>query len=250
MGGADYFPTMAEDLWRHALQFLDKYRTDAQNHDISELYQFADQTGVLDRHRQLLSQPFNENRVDMKIMYYELIKMLIDYERQNHPHSYDATKTVGKIEGYQELTNKLQRYLNQRFIGDIGELNKTQSKITQMFEGDSQNINLLQKIENLEQNFSQIEETNKKLIEEIQALKDKEVEMSKYVTLIYEKFESNNFSLNQDIRNTIGNSEEKLKSLETIQQELSKKVTNMEYKEVVVSDTYKAIKEQIEAVDK
>ena len=31
----------------------------------------------------------------MKIMYYELIKMLIDYERRNHPETYDATKTVG-----------------------------------------------------------------------------------------------------------------------------------------------------------
>ena len=48
-------------------------------------------------------------QVDMKIMYYELIRMLIDYERKNHPETYDATKTVGKIEGYQELTNKLQR---------------------------------------------------------------------------------------------------------------------------------------------
>ena len=28
-------------------------------------------------------------------MYYELIKMLIDYERRNHPETYDATKTVG-----------------------------------------------------------------------------------------------------------------------------------------------------------
>ena len=54
-------------------------------------------------------------------MYYELIRMLIDYERKNHPQTYDATKTVGKIEGYQELTNKLQRYedhisLSERFI--------------------------------------------------------------------------------------------------------------------------------------
>ena len=59
--------------------------------------------------------PFSQNttvlffQVDMKIMYYELIRMLIDYERKNHPETYDATKTVGKIEGYQELTNKLQR---------------------------------------------------------------------------------------------------------------------------------------------
>ena len=85
-------------------------------------------------------------------MYYELIKMLIDYERQNHPHSYEATKTVGKIEGYQELTNKLQRYLNQRFIGDIHELGKTQAKIAQVVGGDINNSNLMQKIENLEQN--------------------------------------------------------------------------------------------------
>ena len=48
-------------------------------------------------------------QVDMQIMYYELIRMLIDYERKNHPETFDATKTVGKIEGYQELTNKLQR---------------------------------------------------------------------------------------------------------------------------------------------
>ena len=40
-------------------------------------------------------------QVDMKIMYYELIKMLIEYERSSHPEEYDATKTVGKIEGYQ-----------------------------------------------------------------------------------------------------------------------------------------------------
>merc|ERR1712128_407474 len=90
----------------------------------------------------MLSEPFQENQVDMKIMYYELIKMLIDYERLNHPDTYDATKTVGKIEGYQELTNKLQRYLNQRFMGDIDGLTKQQTNINQMFGGDVTNINI------------------------------------------------------------------------------------------------------------
>ena len=61
------------------------------------------------KHKDKLLTPFSEHQVDMKIMYYELIRMLIDYERKNHPETYDATKTVGKIEGYQELTNKLQR---------------------------------------------------------------------------------------------------------------------------------------------
>merc|ERR1712058_42871 len=143
---------MTEDLWYHALKFLDRYRTDVRSYDISELYEFADETGILERHKQMLAGPFQDSQVDMKIMYYELIRMLIDYERKNHPSTYDATKTVGKIEGYQELTNKLQRYLNQRFIGDIDELNKKQLKITEIFGGDTQNINILQKIENLEQN--------------------------------------------------------------------------------------------------
>merc|ERR1711892_971308 len=213
VASADCLPTMTDDLWHHALQWLDKYRTDVHNYDIDELYQFADKTGVLDRHRQLLSQPFHENQVDMKIMYYELIKMLIDYERLNHPDTYNATKTVGKIEGYQELTNKLQRYLNQRFIGDINEMNKKQTKITQIFGGDIQNSNFLQKIENLEQNyfnlkenFSKVEETNKKLLEEIETLKEKEKEMSKSVTNIHvtqEEFESKQFGLNQEIKNNL-----------------------------------------------
>ena len=100
-------------------------------------------------------------QVDMKIMYYELIKMLIDYERRNHPETYDATKTVGKIEGYQELTNKLQRYLNQRFIVDIDELGKEQTAVTSMF---SKNTDILQKIENLEQNFINLNEKNQNLL--------------------------------------------------------------------------------------
>ena len=38
-------------------------RTDVRTYDISELYQFADQTGILERHRQMLSQPFQDSQV-------------------------------------------------------------------------------------------------------------------------------------------------------------------------------------------
>merc|ERR1712240_954484 len=108
------------------------WRTDVRSYDISELYEFADETGILERHKQMLAGPFQDSQVDMKIMYYELIRMLIDYERKNHPETYDATKTVGKIEGYQELTNKLQRYLNHRFHEDIYDLTKKQNEIKKM----------------------------------------------------------------------------------------------------------------------
>ena len=74
-------------------------RSNGDKYDIDELYEFADHTGILERHRQLLAKPFHENQVlqlfsqdniksfqvDMKIMYYELIKMLIEYERNKQP---------------------------------------------------------------------------------------------------------------------------------------------------------------------
>ena len=39
------------------------FRKDEKSYDIEELYQFADQTGILERHKQLLAQPFHEDQV-------------------------------------------------------------------------------------------------------------------------------------------------------------------------------------------
>eukprot|EP00092_Neocalanus_flemingeri_P014463 GFUD01015607.1.p1 GENE.GFUD01015607.1~~GFUD01015607.1.p1 ORF type:complete len:1351 (+),score=528.10 GFUD01015607.1:47-4099(+) len=165
---------MTEDLWHHALQFLDKYRADALNYPIEELYQFADQTGILERHRQLLAKPFHENEVDMKIMYYELIKMLIAYERGVQSSGYDATKTVGKIEGYQELTNRLQRYLNQRFITDVDHLKK-QQVAKSCFESKPENggqsfQQMAKRMTKLEENFVDLTENHSKLKENYYSL--------------------------------------------------------------------------------
>eukprot|EP00092_Neocalanus_flemingeri_P038985 GFUD01042439.1.p1 GENE.GFUD01042439.1~~GFUD01042439.1.p1 ORF type:complete len:1369 (+),score=525.37 GFUD01042439.1:46-4152(+) len=165
---------MTEDLWHHALQFLDKYRADALNYPIEELYQFADQTGILERHRQLLAKPFHENEVDMKIMYYELIKILIAYERGVQSSGNDTTKTVGKIEGYQELTNRLQRYLNQRFITDVDHLKKQQvakSCFESKPENGGQSFQKMEKrMTKLEENFVDLTENHSKLKENYYSL--------------------------------------------------------------------------------
>merc|ERR1719369_512883 len=55
---------------------------------------------------------------------------------------------------------------------------------------------------------------------------------------------------NQEIKNTIGNSEEKLKSVEIFQNELNKKIENLENGEIALSDNCSGLKEQIEAIDK
>merc|ERR1712142_814473 len=62
-----YLPSMTEELWNHALLFLHRHRAEEDNrHEITDLYQFQDPTGILEKHKQLLFQPFNENKVCIK----------------------------------------------------------------------------------------------------------------------------------------------------------------------------------------
>ena len=66
---------------------------------IGDLYQFGDKTGVLSTHEQCLAQLYEDRQVDMKMMYYELIRMMIAHERDNckDQELYDSTKSVAKI---------------------------------------------------------------------------------------------------------------------------------------------------------
>ena len=47
---------MTEALWQHVLGFLDRYGSEGVGEHREELYHFADQTGILERHRQLLAR--------------------------------------------------------------------------------------------------------------------------------------------------------------------------------------------------
>ena len=56
------FSAMTEELWQHALAFLDRHGPRAGEH-MDELYEFADKTGILERHKQLLARPGHETQV-------------------------------------------------------------------------------------------------------------------------------------------------------------------------------------------
>ena len=47
-------------------------------------------------------------KVDLKILYYELIRMLVNYEREQSRDQelYEYTRSITKIEGYQ-VSNKI-----------------------------------------------------------------------------------------------------------------------------------------------
>merc|ERR1711892_1647662 len=158
--------SMVEELWYHALVFLDKYRLGHDSCNIQDLYKFVDETGILSTHQECLAQPYEDSQVDMKIMYYELIRMITAHQRDNSADEelFDSTKAVAKIEGYQELTNRLQRFLNQRFIADIEELNNKHGDagINISVSGD---VNINQKLSDLEKKFEVLATDNKILSE-------------------------------------------------------------------------------------
>ena len=83
------------------------YCSEDQN-SLDELYDFEDETGLLDRHRQLFREESSEEsclskELDIKIMFYELIKMLCDFQNRRN----GRLRQIHKIDGFQELTNKL-----------------------------------------------------------------------------------------------------------------------------------------------
>ena len=83
---------MSENIWYHALQFLDKFRTESVQDDASsEFYKLNDDTGILERHRKRLEQAFNEKEIDVKDLYSELIKMILDYESKEWPEGIKIT---------------------------------------------------------------------------------------------------------------------------------------------------------------
>ena len=206
---------MTSLLWDHALQFLDKYRADARSYPIEELYQFADQTGILDRHKQLLAKPFHNKEVDMKIMYYELIKMLIVYERGVEPSGYDTTTLVGKIEGYQELTNRLQRYLNQRFILDVDELKRKQEGLGQV-EVEIENTELVsskleERIQQMEKNYRSLKEDHSKLKLNFDNIEEANLSLVKKISVL----EKNNKHIARDVDAIKENNSEMVENIKT-----------------------------------
>ncbi len=59
---------MFEGIWYHALQFLENYKYNKDRIGPQELYQFADETGILARHRRRMESPFKDRDIDIKVM--------------------------------------------------------------------------------------------------------------------------------------------------------------------------------------
>jgi hypothetical protein len=75
------------------------------------------------KHYHLLDQ------VDMKIIFYALIRMLVEHGKNEASEVYDDTKIQKyKIEGYQELTNKLVWHLYKINFMDVQELKSVKSE--------------------------------------------------------------------------------------------------------------------------
>ena len=141
----------------------------------------------------------------MKIMYYELIKMLMAYEKPNSVSQEDCKN---------ELSGRLQKYLNQRFLEDVQYLKrKTSLSPSQQLDSSSfssiitrntseetevsQNVSLERRLQKLEENQiklqksnQELKDANKLLIEKLStSLKfgqhDKDYQVSKQIYILF-----------------------------------------------------------------
>ena len=65
-----------------------------------------DTTGVMARHKEKLMAAFLDHQVDMKIMYYELIKMLMEHEKEQlSEEEYNAPTPFPRIYNDAQVTS-------------------------------------------------------------------------------------------------------------------------------------------------
>merc|ERR1711892_375484 len=156
---------MAEALWKHSLEFLENYRTCTSDHGIAHLYDFEDKTGILSRHRETFENSFLDNQVDMKYIVQELINMLLDDERGEK----GGIEFAG-LDGYQDLTNRLQRSLYSGVRSDITKLENDKQLFNESVE--KKLLQMEKKLQLVERDKFEILEKMIKLEEENLSLRD------------------------------------------------------------------------------
>lgn len=149
---------MVEILWDHALKFLENY-SEGQN-SLDELYDFEDETGLLDRHKQLFrEEPSEESclsrELDIKIMFYELVKMICEFQTRRN----GCLRQIHKIDGFQDLTNKL-------FLYKIKSLNLR----TEDMDSNLPKMERSESTINLEQRLTALEQSNQALGQKVMNL--------------------------------------------------------------------------------
>ena len=152
-------------MWFHALKVLDTFRTSNQSQDVFKLYEYEDNTGILENHKQHLKSMVSHDRLDVKTMYFELIKMLLDQDKNQSPEGFKQTRDVDRIQGFQELTNRLQFNLNEKYLTQICDLGQRLGKIEALLEGGDDN--LFTKLDKLEAKLSNVEKDHNEKFDEL-----------------------------------------------------------------------------------
>merc|ERR1712142_737996 len=154
------------------------------------------------------------------------------YERVDKTSKKDPITSVGKIEGYQELTNRLQRYLNHRFINDVDELKKQQSASyrveVEVNKEETGNRELEQRIQQIETNYVRLREDHTELKSSYENIKEQNQYLMKKIDIIEKdkkQFDKEHGRLkvnNSELNENITKSNLKQKMFENVQQQTNK----------------------------
>ncbi|TRY69458.1 hypothetical protein TCAL_10191 [Tigriopus californicus] len=124
----------SQKLWREALSFLYDYKKDQNLDDLYRIDTLNDNDqGVLKQHRSWRDEDLDDNlESDYKVFYRQLIEMILTQQRITIPHK---VQEVGKLKGFQELTNRLQYSINQHLMTELHNVKNEMAKLQEAVGG-------------------------------------------------------------------------------------------------------------------
>ena len=253
------FVEMSNDLWFHALKVLDGYRTSSETQDVYKLYDFQGPNTILEKHREYVESVYTDKtKIDVKTMYFELIKMMMDQDQ-----GFNKTRDVDQIQGFQELTNRLVINMND----NVTKLNRRLERLENMLDNDrldqleqklndfenentdrfgilEQNVaDNVTRISNLERESKDHDEQFGKMDEELEALRDQnsnEIMFQEQMS----KFQKDTL---ETLEKRIDSNERHLKLLEDKDEDLEKRLEELEQADVYLQN---ALKESLTRTEK
>ena len=117
----------SEELWQHALRFLQDYAREHDTIDRDTFFRLAasnEFSDILDHHGSRFKSVFSKGEVNLMVIYTELVQMMLEREETLCKSGFHEAFNVHKIEGFQYLNTRSQTKLNTEVRHDLRLLAK------------------------------------------------------------------------------------------------------------------------------
>jgi len=242
---------MVEKLWNHALTYLENYSVSDSENGFEEFFDFEDETGILNRLSQMFASCSEQTpeQVDIKIMFYELIRLICDFENQESRNG--SLRQICKIDGFQQLSNKLFLHKMKSFSLGLEKIEINLPKYQGLQSTAKANIN-----SNIEQRLTFLEKSNLELEQKVSELEKENLDLITQLKEIKSTSDSRTkdqfvkkLSFERPEQEQLQKSENKGDEKDIFSSDLKKKINDLEQADLYLQETNKIFSEKVTAFE-